>query len=107
MPTSRELLAAARAGVREIAPEELRDALGRGPPPALVDVRESEEWAQGHLPGAVHVPRGFLEARIETAVPDRAATFHEVRAKRDPACPVCRPGAEIRFVDYEGFCAAG
>ncbi|HET9594450.1 MAG TPA: molybdopterin-synthase adenylyltransferase MoeB [Anaeromyxobacteraceae bacterium] len=73
MPTYRELLAAARAAVREIAPEELRDALARGRPIALVDVREGEEWSQGHLPGAVHVPRGFLESRIEAAVPDRAA----------------------------------
>jgi molybdopterin/thiamine biosynthesis adenylyltransferase len=34
-----------------------------------------------------------------------ATSFHELKLKRDPECPVCRPGAEIRFVDYEGFCA--
>src|SRR5260370_2513539 len=39
---------------------------------ALVDVRETEEFATGHLPGAVHVPRGHLETRIEGAVPDRS-----------------------------------
>jgi molybdopterin/thiamine biosynthesis adenylyltransferase/rhodanese-related sulfurtransferase len=38
---------------------------------AIVDVRETEEWDQGHLPGAKHVPRGYLESRIEGAVPDR------------------------------------
>src|SRR6476619_7227377 len=38
---------------------------------AIVDVRESDEWDQGHLPGATHVPRGYLESRIEAAVPDR------------------------------------
>ncbi|MEZ5121265.1 MAG: ThiF family adenylyltransferase [Solirubrobacterales bacterium] len=38
---------------------------------ALIDVRESEEWDAGHLPGATHVPRGYLESRIEGAVPDR------------------------------------
>jgi molybdopterin/thiamine biosynthesis adenylyltransferase/rhodanese-related sulfurtransferase len=38
---------------------------------ALVDVRETDEFATGHLPGAVHVPRGYLEQRIEGAVPDR------------------------------------
>ena len=35
----------------------------------LVDVRESEEWDRGHIPGAVHVPRGYLESRIDGAVP--------------------------------------
>ena len=38
---------------------------------AIVDVRETEELATGHLPGATHVPRGHLESRIEGAVPDR------------------------------------
>jgi sulfur-carrier protein adenylyltransferase/sulfurtransferase len=37
----------------------------------LVDVRETTEWNEGHLPDALHVPRGFLELRIEEAVPDK------------------------------------
>src|SRR5205823_4080206 len=39
-----------------------------------VDVREVEEWQEGHLPGAVHVPRGNLESRIERVAPDKAQT---------------------------------
>src|SRR3954453_2252025 len=39
---------------------------------AIVDVRESDEWDAGHVPGAKHVPRGYLESRIEGAVPDRS-----------------------------------
>ncbi len=35
-------------------------------------MRESDEWAQGHLPGAKHVPRSYLESRIEGVVPDRS-----------------------------------
>ncbi len=38
----------------------------------IVDVRERDEWDEGHLPGAIHVPRGNLESRIEQAVPDRS-----------------------------------
>src|SRR5207244_10342744 len=38
----------------------------------LVDVRERDEWEQGRIPGAVHVPRGNLESRIEQAAPDRS-----------------------------------
>src|SRR4029079_12004368 len=40
--------------------------------PLLVDVRETDEWGEGHLPGAVHVPRGNLESRIEALVPDKS-----------------------------------
>src|SRR5205807_6970208 len=38
----------------------------------LVDVREKNEWNEGHIPGALHVPRGFLELQIEEAVPDKS-----------------------------------
>jgi sulfur-carrier protein adenylyltransferase/sulfurtransferase len=38
----------------------------------LVDVRETTEWQEGHIVGAVHVPRGHLESRIEAAAPDRS-----------------------------------
>jgi rhodanese-related sulfurtransferase len=39
----------------------------------LVDVREDNEWAKGHLPGAVHMGRGIIERDIETRVPDTNA----------------------------------
>ena len=38
----------------------------------ILDVREQEEFEAGHIPGAVHVPRGHLETRIERAIPDRS-----------------------------------
>ncbi|MBA2682745.1 MAG: molybdopterin-synthase adenylyltransferase MoeB [Ktedonobacteraceae bacterium] len=38
----------------------------------LVDVREKNEWNEGHIPGAIHVPRGYLELQIEEAVPDKS-----------------------------------
>ncbi|HEY7933078.1 MAG TPA: molybdopterin-synthase adenylyltransferase MoeB [Solirubrobacteraceae bacterium] len=41
--------------------------------PVLIDVREVEEFAAGHIPGAKHVPKSYLETRIEMAVPDRDA----------------------------------
>jgi len=47
------------------------EAVGRGA--GVVDVRETDELSAGQLPGAKHVPRGYLESRIEGAVPDRDA----------------------------------
>ena len=38
----------------------------------LVDVRETDEWGQGHIPGAKHVPKSHLESRIEGAAPDHS-----------------------------------
>ena len=57
----------------EVEPAALSTELGAGPRPALIDVREPDEHAQGTIPGAVHIPRGFLELRIEKAVVDREA----------------------------------
>ena len=43
-----------------------------GDRPLLLDVREQDEWQEGHLPGAVHVPRGNLESRVEALIPDKS-----------------------------------
>ena len=42
-----------------------------GKSPVVLDVRESDEWRQGHLEGAIPLPRGFLEIKVESAVPDK------------------------------------
>ncbi len=57
----------------EVEPVALSTELGASARPALIDVREPDEHAQGTIPGAVHIPRGFLELRIEKAVVDREA----------------------------------
>src|SRR5262245_38774512 len=62
--TYQELLARAREHVPEIEVDELSRLLDDTDGPLLVDVREQAEWDEGHIPGAVHVPRGFLESRI-------------------------------------------
>jgi molybdopterin/thiamine biosynthesis adenylyltransferase/rhodanese-related sulfurtransferase len=67
--TFSELMREVRASVREVTPDEAARLAAEGV--TLVDVRETPEWEEGHVPGALHVPRGFLESRIEAAVPDR------------------------------------
>ncbi|HVB14276.1 MAG TPA: molybdopterin-synthase adenylyltransferase MoeB [Candidatus Dormibacteraeota bacterium] len=69
--SSRELVDQARHEVPEVAPQELQARLAHDGAPQLLDVREPEEVAQGVLPEAVHIPRGFLELRVESAIPDR------------------------------------
>src|SRR5213080_372590 len=69
MPNYRELLQQVRGEISEIDATEAREAIEHGDP-VVVDVREQEEWDEGHIPGAVHIPRGYLESRIERAAPD-------------------------------------
>src|SRR5215471_19116579 len=68
MTSYRDLLAQTKTEISEVdaaAAEAVQGAV-------WVDVREADEWQEGHLPGAVHVPRGFLESRIENVVADRS-----------------------------------
>ncbi len=72
MPKSyADLLREARAHVKEVSPSEA-DALRERGDVAIVDVREASEWDQGHVPGAVHISKSYIEQQIEAAVPDRS-----------------------------------
>lgn len=66
-----QLLAAAKGDIPEVDVQEANNRIQRERP-HVIDVREKQEWDEGHLPGATHVPRGYLELRIESAVPDRS-----------------------------------
>jgi adenylyltransferase/sulfurtransferase len=69
MASYRELLQQTRAEISEVDATQARDRIESGEP-VVVDVREQDEWDEGHIPGAVHVPRGHLESRIERLAPD-------------------------------------
>ncbi|MGA8570637.1 MAG: molybdopterin-synthase adenylyltransferase MoeB, partial [Candidatus Binataceae bacterium] len=67
--TSKNILDEARAQIKSIDIDEARRMLEK-PGTVLLDVREGDEWRQGHIPQAVGIPRGFLELRVEEKVPD-------------------------------------
>jgi sulfur-carrier protein adenylyltransferase/sulfurtransferase len=69
MSTYRELLSQVKEEIDEIDSQAAAPLLADDP--VFLDVRERDEWDEGHIPGAIHVPRGNLESRIENAVPDR------------------------------------
>ncbi len=66
-----DLVAQAKAAVEEIQPTEAAKEI-RGDDVVLVDVREQHEFEERHIEGAIHVPRSYLESRIEQFVPDRS-----------------------------------
>ena len=67
-PSGAEVLRQIKSRIEEVDPAAVREQVGNGA--VIVDVREPEEWSAGHIPGAVHVPKSYLESRIEGAVPD-------------------------------------
>ena len=67
--TSKNILDEARAQIKSIDIDEARRMLEK-PGTVLLDVREGDEWRQGHIPQAIGIPRGFLELRVEEKVPD-------------------------------------
>jgi len=78
---SREIMRRARRQVPEWTPAQVRETLAHqkgsdsdAQDIVLVDVREKHEWNEGYIPGAIHVPRGFLELQIEEAIPDKSKT---------------------------------
>ena len=64
-----KLVAAAKKNIQEISPEDAASALKRGDA-LLIDVRDPDEWEEGHIPGAKNFSRGTVELEIEEAAPD-------------------------------------
>ena len=62
MKTAHDLVASAKTRVQEISVQDAEQAIREAD--VLVDVREADEFAAGHMPGAVHISRGMLEFRF-------------------------------------------
>ena len=67
----RELLARVKEEIEEISSIDAQALVASPEAPLFVDVREPDEWEEGHIPGAIYVTRGRLESRIEGLVPDK------------------------------------
>ena len=70
--TFQQLMDEARGTVKELSPQQVHELLRNNGNHALLDVREKEEYREGHLEGAVSVPRGFLEMKMDAEVPDKS-----------------------------------
>jgi len=67
--TFKELIRKVKSEIREVSVDEARALAGGGA--VVLDVREADEWSQGHVPGALFIPRGYLELQIEEKVKDK------------------------------------
>ncbi len=78
--TANQLLEEARKNVPEVTAAETKERLDRGEVDLILDVREPEEWAKGHIPGAVHAVRGMLEWYADPTSP---YAKREITSKQD------------------------
>jgi molybdopterin/thiamine biosynthesis adenylyltransferase/rhodanese-related sulfurtransferase len=75
MATYRELLSHVKNEIDEISTIDAHERLESSESPLFVDVREPDEWEEGHIPGALYTGRGRLEQRIEGLVPDKSRSL--------------------------------
>ncbi len=87
MTSYRELLTQVKAEIAEIDATDAAVRLDSDDAPVFLDVRERDEWDEGHIPGAVFIPRGNLESRVETALTDKSR----------PVVVYCAVGARSAF----------
>jgi adenylyltransferase/sulfurtransferase len=79
--TWQQLIESVKKEIQEISSDELSQRINSGRM-TVIDIREDQELTTGHLPGATFIPRGFIELRIESTVPDRS----------QPICLYCGGG---------------
>ncbi len=85
--TYSDLFSEVKHAIKIIPLEELKARLDKKEPLKLVDVREKDEFRQGFIPGAIHIPRGFLEMQAEQKLPD----------KEEPIVLYCAGGTRSAF----------
>jgi rhodanese-related sulfurtransferase len=69
------LVKEAKTRIKEEDFRDIKKKLDAGEPMIIIDTREDNEWARGHIPNAVHLGKGVIERDIEKAIPDKDATL--------------------------------
>lgn len=71
MSTFQEYKESIRKIIRELTAQESFKKVQKEPKTVIIDVRDTENWNELHIPGAIHIPRGLLELKIEEHIPDK------------------------------------
>jgi molybdopterin/thiamine biosynthesis adenylyltransferase/rhodanese-related sulfurtransferase len=102
MPTTyTDLIATARRETKEVSLDELKRRLDKKEPYTLLDVREKEEYRAGYIPGAVSIPRGFLEIQVEGRLPDKSAKIVAYCAGGTRSALAAKTLAELGYTNVE------
>src|ERR1700704_904616 len=102
MPTTyTDMLAGVRKRIKEISLDELKRRLEAKEPATLIDVREKEEYRAGFIPGALSIPRGFLEIQVEGRVPDKNAKIVAYCAGGTRSALAAKTLADLGYTNVE------
>ncbi|MDX6594328.1 MAG: sulfur-carrier protein adenylyltransferase/sulfurtransferase [Gaiellales bacterium] len=101
--TYRDHLAAAKGEIDEVSTRDAATRLASEPRPVLIDVRERDEYEQGFIPGAVHIPRGHLESRIDNAVAERDRPVILYCASGNRSVYAAKTLGELGFTNVESM----
>ncbi len=69
LKSAADLVAEAKQRIKEVRVDDVKRMRERKEPVTIIDIREPNEWNLGRIPGAMHIPRGVLESKVEGAVP--------------------------------------
>lgn len=81
--SGQDLIDEAKQQIEQVTPEQVQEMQARNEAVIYLDVREPNEWNLGHLPGAIHLPRGNLEGKVEAMIPrDKRVVIYCARGNR-------------------------
>ncbi len=99
--TYADLIAGIRKSIRDVTLDEIKRRLETRAPMTLVDVREKEEFRAGFIPGAVSIPRGFLEIQVEQKLPNKDAPIVLYCAGGTRSALAAKTLAELGYTNVE------
>jgi rhodanese-related sulfurtransferase len=102
--TKQDLVKEAKSKIIEIAPDAAKAEIDKGGV-VILDCREPNEYKAGHIPGAVNIPRGLLEFKVEEQVPDKAAKiiiYCKSGGRASLACCSLQPMGYKNVVSIQG-----
>src|SRR3954447_20809819 len=99
MPSFRELLAETKKRIREVDTVAAEQEWLTKPGVVVLDVREPDEYEQGALPNAVHIPRGHLESQVESRLTDKSAPVVVYCAGGTRSAFAARTLADLGYMD--------
>ena len=102
MPTTyTDLIANVRRKTKEVSLDELKRRLEAKEPYTLLDLREKEEFRAGYIPGAISIPRGFLEIQVEGRIPDKSTKIVAYCAGGTRSALAAKTLAELGYTNVE------
>jgi molybdopterin/thiamine biosynthesis adenylyltransferase/rhodanese-related sulfurtransferase len=102
MPTTyTDLIAQTRRTTKEVSLDEMKRRLDAKEPYTFLDVREKEEYRAGYIPGALSIPRGFLEIQVEGRIPDKGTKIVAYCAGGTRSALAAKTLAELGYTNVE------